>query len=415
MKPLILSTADINGGAARAAYRLHQGLQSIDVSSQMLVQTKTSDDVTVISPRSKIDKGIAKLRLTLDRLPLLAYKKSEREIYSLQWLPERVAAKVAQIDPDVINLHWVCHGFLNIETLTKFTQPIVWTLHDMWAFTGGCHYNQECDRYIDSYGACPQLSSSSNHDLSHWVWQRKAKAWKNINLTIVTPSKWLAKCVSSSSLFKDLRIEVIPNGLDTDRYKPMNRQLARQLLGLPEDKLLVLFGAMNATSDPRKGFHLLQQALLSLSKSEWKEQLSLVVMGASQPSSQLDFGFKTHYLGKLSDDISLALIYAAADVFVAPSIQDNLPNTVMEALSCGTPCVAFNIGGMPDMIEHQRNGYLAQAYKTEDLAQGIAWVLVNLERHSKLCKIAREKAECEFTSAIQAQRYTSIFTEISPS
>lgn len=412
MKSLIISTADINGGAARAAYRLHQGLQSINLASQMLVQAKSSDDVTVVSPKNKIDQGAAMARSTIDSLPLLLYRQSDYEIYSLQWLPNQVAAKVAQINPDIINLHWICAGFLAIETLTKFTKPIIWTLHDMWPFTGGCHYSQECNRYTGSCGACPQLSSSHNRDLSHWVWQRKAKAWKGINLTVVTPSVWLAKCASVSTLFKDLRIEVIPNGLDTARYKPMNRQMARQMLGLPQDIHLVLFGAIKATSDPRKGFHLLQQALQRLNNSEWKDKLSLVVVGAAKPSHQPVLGFETYYLGRLNDDISLALIYAAVDVFIAPSVQDNLPSTVMEALSCGTPCVAFDIGGMPDMIEHQKNGYLAQSFEVEDLAQGIIWVLENAERYQKLSSYARRKVEQEYTQELQAHRYSSLFSEI---
>lgn len=413
MKVLLLSTTDINGGAARAAYRLHQGLQSINISSQMMVQTQTSDDETVNGPQTKPEKAIAKFSRRIDNLPLRQlYPQCDRNMYSLQWLPDRIAPKVAQIDPDVINLHWVCGGFLNIATMSKFTQPIVWTLHDMWPFTGGCHYNQECDRYTDACGACPQLYSHKLSDLSHWVWQRKAKAVQSINLTIVTPSTWLGKCASSSSLFKGLRVEVIPYGIDTAKYKPVDRQMAREILGLPQDKYLVLFGAFKATSDPRKGFHLLKQALQSLSTSVWKEKLELVIVGASRSSHSPNLEFKTHYLGVLSDDVSLALVYAAADVFVAPSVQDNLPNTVMEGLACGTPCVAFNIGGMPDMIEHQQNGYLAQPFKTEDLAQGITWVLENTNRHQNLCIYARKKVEQEFTQELQARRYSSLFTEL---
>jgi glycosyltransferase involved in cell wall biosynthesis len=169
---------------------------------------------------------------------------------------------------------------------------------------------------------------------------------------------------------------------------------------------------MYPNSDRRKGFHLLQPALQSLSKSGWQDRIELVVFGASEPKEPADMGFKSHYLGRLSDEISLALVYAAADVFVAPSVQDNLPNTVMEAIACGTPCVAFNIGGMPDMIEHHSNGYLAQPYQVEDLAQGIAWVIDNRERHQKLCDRARQKAEQEFTLEIQARRYQSLFTDI---
>lgn len=404
MKVLHLNTSDIEGGAARSANRLHQGLQAIGVPSQMLVRAKFSADKAVIAEKAVITK----LGPPLNSWPLQLYPSRQRIMFSPQWLPDAIAPTVAQLNPDVVNLHWVCNGYLKIETIAKFNKPLVWTFHDMWAFTGGCHYSQECDRYTNSCGACPQLQSNKNWDLSRFVWQRKAKAWKHLDLTIVTPSLWLAKCARASSLFKNLRIEVIPYGLDTRSYKPVERQVARKLLNLPTDKQLVFC----ATSDRRKGFHLLCPALQALSKSGWQDRIELVVFGSSPSENQIDLGVKTHYLGKLSDDISLNLVYAAADVFVAPSIQDNLPNTVMEAIACGTPCVVFNIGGMPDMIEHQQNGYLAQPYKIEDLAQGITWVLENTERHQKLCDRAREKAEQEFTLELQARRYLSLFTEI---
>jgi glycosyltransferase involved in cell wall biosynthesis len=414
VKILLLSTSETGTGAARSAYRLHQGFQGINVYSQMLVQAKQSDDRTVIG--SPTSSGIAKagvgLRLTLDHLPLKLYPKRDRNTCSPQWLPDTISSKVAQLAPDVINLHWINAGYLQIETIAKFKKPIVWTLHDMWAFTGGCHYSQDCDRYIASCGTCPQLHSSKDWDLSRWVWQRKAKAWKNLNLMIVTPSSWLAKCAKSSSLFQDRRVEVIPYGLDTEKYRPINQQVARELLNLPKDKCLVLFGALSATGDHRKGFHLLQPALQDLSKSGWQDRLELVIFGSSQPENPPDLGFKAHYLGTLNDDIALALVYSAADVFVAPSVQDNLANTVLEAIACGTPCVAFRIGGMPDMIEHHENGYLAQPYKTEDLAQGIAWVIENNERQKKLSERAREKAQQEFTLKIQARRYLSLVSEI---
>ncbi|TBR58672.1 glycosyl transferase [Westiellopsis prolifica IICB1] len=412
MKILLLSTQDISGGAARASYRLHKGLQNIGINSQMLVQEKNSDDKTVLAPRIRMFQGLARSKLTFDTLPLKFYRQRSENIFSLQWLPDRVIPKIAAINPDIINLHWISGAFVHIETLAKLKQPLVWTLHDMWAFTGGCHYSGDCERYIKSCGTCPQLGSNKDWDLSRWVWKRKTNAWKKLNLTIVTPSSWLARCARDSSLFQDLRVEVIPYGVDVQTYRPIERHIARKLLKLPQDKQLVLFGSLRATSDKRKGFHLLQAALEELSKSGWKDRLEVVIFGASQPENPPDFGFQAHYVGTLNDDLSLAVVYSAADVFVLPSIEENLANTVMEAIACGTPSVAFNIGGMPDMIEHQKNGYLAQAYKVEDLAQGIAWVLENQERHRQLSYFAREKVLQEFTLEIQADHYKSLFQEI---
>ena len=413
MKVCLLSRSDGRGGAYAAAYRLHQGLKKLNVNSTMLVGDKTRDDVTVLSDSSKLGKGWAKISPTLDLLPLKCYPNHEKSLFSPQFLPDRLTRQVAQINPDVINLHWINGGYLKIETIAKFKKAIVWTLHDMWTFTGGCHYNGDCMNYTNSCGACPQLHSNKEKDLSRWIWQRKAKAWQNLNLTVVTPSHWLAKCAASSSLLRDTRIEVIPYGLDMKRYKPIQKSVARSILGLPEDKQLILFGAMSATSDPRKGFNLLQSALQKLSQSGWGENVELVVFGSSKPSNPLELEFNSHYLGRLSDDISLALVYAAADVFVAPSVQDNLPNTVMESLACGTPCVAFDIGGMPDMIDHQQNGYLAKPFDVEDLARGIAWVLEDEESLRKLGVNGREKVEQNYTLEIQANSYMSLYKELS--
>lgn len=412
MNVLLLSTSDINGGAARASYRLHQGLKRLNVSTQVIVQIKSSDDDAVIAPRPNLRRDFAKARPALNALPLKFYPHHGLGTFSTQCLPDFVSPKVRQLAPDIINLHWVCDGFLQIETLAELNRPLVWTLHDMWAFTGGCHYSQECDRYTASCGSCPQLGSDRDFDLSRWIWKRKTKAWRNLNLSIVTPSQWLEKCARSSSLFHDLPIHVIPYGIDLERYKPTDRKLARQILRLPQDKQLILFVAIGATSDRRKGFHLLQVALQDLEQTGYAEKIELLVVGASQPETFIDLKLRTHYLGTLNDDVSLSLAYAAADIFVAPSTQDNLPNTVIEAFACGTPCVAFNIGGMPDLIDHQQNGYLAQPFQTEDLAHGITWVLSDEKRHQSLADAARQKAEREFALEKQATHYVDLFKQI---
>jgi glycosyltransferase involved in cell wall biosynthesis len=412
LNALLLSIADDGGGAARAAHRLHQSLRTADIDSHLLVQTKVTDDPTTITLQNKIEKGLASIRPAINAIPLKLFTQADSKTYSLQWLPERVTKKVNQLTPDLINLHWICDGFLRIETLTKFKTPIVWTLHDMWSFTGGCHYSGECDRYTENCGHCPQLGSVQSSDFSSWVWQRKQKALKTLNLTLVTPSQWLANCAQSSSLLKGYRVKVIPNGLDLKIYKPIDSQLARQILNLPQDKQLILFGAIKATSDRRKGFHLLQPALQNLKQLRNNADIQIVVIGSSAPMQPIDLGFETHYLGTLKDDYSLALAYAAADVFVAPSVQDNLPNTVLEAIACGTPCVAFEIGGMPDLINHKSNGYLAQPFEVEDFAQGINWVLGDRERWQTLSEAARTKAEQEFSLELQASRYRDLFHEL---
>lgn len=412
MKTLMLSNSDGRGGAYAAAYRLLQGLEHLDLYVQMLVGENTRCHHSVIGPPSKLGKGFKLLRPVLDALPLALYQKREKTIFSPAILPEMISSKVNKLSPDIINIHWINAGFLRIETLRKLGKPIVWTIHDMWPFTGGCHYDEGCGRYRESCGKCPQLASQKQNDLSRWVWRRKEKAWKSLDITIVTPSRWLAECAKTSSLFQDYRVEVIPNGLDTGLYKPIDKHVAKEIWNLPKNKKLILFGAMGATSDKRKGFQYLEPALKRIAAFALRDEIELIVFGSSKPANPTNYGLKTRYLGQLHDDVSLALIYSMVDVFVAPSIQDNLVNTVMEALACGTPCVAFNIGGMPDMIEHQRNGYLARPFESEDLAHGIKWVIEDNERWQAQSRQARRKIEQEFEQKLIAQRYLDLYNDI---
>lgn len=404
---LHLSSSDIDNGGARAAYRLNQGLQSLGCSSKMLVRAKFSSDSTILAEKSLLTK----LGPTSSDLPLRFYP-NHTGMFSSQWFPDALARRTRQFNPDIVNLHWVNNGYLKIETIARLTQPLVWTLHDLWPFTGGCHYNQDCDRYQTSCGDCPQLASHRDADLSRWVWNRKSHAWKQANLTIVATSTWMADCARASSLFRDRRIEVIPLGLDTDKYKPSNQRFARELLNLPADKQLILFGAIGGTSDQRKGFHLLLPALQQLREAGWSDRIELVIFGANAPKDPADLGFKTHYVGRLNDDISLALAYSAADVMIVPSVQEAFGQTASESLACGTPVVAFNATGLRDVVDHHQNGYLATPFEVADLARGIMWVLEDQERHQKLQFHARQKSLREFTLTTQASRYLSLYADI---
>jgi glycosyltransferase involved in cell wall biosynthesis len=408
MNVLLLSTSDIDGGAARAAYRLQQGLVSIGVNSTMLVRAKFSSDQTVITETS----GLTKLGPPMATVPLGIHPGRERKMFSSQWFPDALVGAVRKLQPDVVNLHWVCNGYVRIESLAQFKRPLVWTLQDMWPMTGGCHYSEDCDRYTQSCGSCPQLNAGRDWDLSRWVLQRKLKAWQNVNLTIVAPSEWIAKCAAASAVFKDCRIEVIPFCLDTQKYKPIEKAIARNLLNLPQDKRLILFGALAATKDLRKGFHLLIPALQNLSRLGWAERAEVVIFGASQPETPVDLGFQAHYLGHLSDDISLALAYSAADVMIVPSMQESFGQTASEALACKTPVVAFDVTGLKDIVDHQQNGYLCQPFSVEDLTQGINWVLEDPNRHQTLCDAGREKAVKQFALARQAEDYLVLYNEI---
>jgi len=410
MKVLIVNTSDIQGGAARAAYRLHKALLNEGIDSQMLVQKKSSDDYTVIGPISKIEKTFSFLRPQLDQLPVKFYKNRTKTLFSPSWIGnKKIIQKINEIDPDIVHLHWICGGMIKIEDLLKIKKPIVWSLHDNWAFTGGCHIKWDCEKYKNECGACPRLGSNKIKDLSKWVWDRKYKTFNKINnLTIIGLSKWVTECSKNSTLLKDKKHITLPNPIDTTVFKPFDKDKARELWNLPKNKKLILFGAMSATSDVNKGFKQLIEVLQKLNKTN---EIEFVVFGSSKPKNAPEFGFKAHYVGKLEDDVSLVTLYNAVDVMVVPSLQENLSNTIMESLSCATPVVAFNIGGNSDMIEHKKNGYLAKPFNTTDLKDGIEWVL-NANNYDELCKNAREKVVKEFDSKVVAKKYIELYEKL---
>jgi glycosyltransferase involved in cell wall biosynthesis len=412
MRILHLSTTDISGGAARAAYRLHKGLQANDISSFMMVQFKESDDPSVIGPESNFAKGFSNIRISLDHFPKILFSKNRRTFFHLQWLPEKISNQIKKYGPDLVHLHWICRGFLNIKTLFRIKCPIVWTLHDMWPFTGGCHYSGDCEKYKKGCGKCPQIGSKKENDLSRWTWRRKSKYWNGVNMTIVAPSIWMKNCARESNLFKNYPVEVIPYGIDTKRYSRIDKKTARNYLGLPENSYLILFGAIQAISDRRKGFELLVSALRKFSKSQMGKKTELIIFGASKPQNPPDLRLKTTYIGKLNDFISLSFVYSACDLFVSPSIEDNLPNTIIEAMSCGTPCVAFNIGGFPDMIEHKKTGYLVEPFSIEDLVKGITWGLESSSNYQEFGVRIRKKVETDFDLRIIAQHYIELYERI---
>ena len=413
MRVLCVNKFDLKGGAAIASHRLHKGLIQSGIDSRMLVQQKSTDDRTVLGPKTKFGAGFNLLRKHVDNFPLVIYRNRKKKPFFLQWLPNSLQSKIDFIDPDIIHLNWICGGYIPINALAKFNKPIVWTFHDMWAFTGGCCYSGECTGYVKHCGKCPQLGSRREKDLSFWGWQRKKCVLEKLNLTIVTPSKWMGDCAAQSSLLKDKTIRVIPNGIDLNRFKPLDQSVCRNILGLPLDKKLVLFGAVDATSDLRKGFHYLSSVFAELKKSSLAGKTELVVFGAGEPENPPELGFKATYLGRLYDEISIALLYSAVDVFIVPSLEDNLPNTVLESMACGTPCVAFTVGGLPDMIDHLENGYLAKALDASDLANGLHYVLNRSDVEYDEMRInARQKAVRDYDIQIVSERYKKLYEEI---
>ncbi len=378
----------------------------------MLVQVKHGDEASVVGPANAWELLTAPLRPAADLLPVLAYRRRSKATFYPGWLPDRMPRRAAGLAPDVVHLHWITGGAVNVGNFRRFGRPLVWTLHDMWAFTGGCHYDQGCGRFAEGCGRCPLLGSSREWDLSRLGWRRKAKAYPRLPLAVVTPSRWLGDLAMRSPLLGEFPVSVIPNAIDTAVYRPLDKSMARDLLGLPKDRRIVLFGALRATSETRKGYRYLVEALRRMAKSPAGAGAMAMVVGASPPATPPDLGLACAFLGTLGDDLSMAIAYSAADVFVAPSEQENLSNTVLEALACGTPSVAFDIGGMPDMIEHRANGYLAAAFEVEDLAHGLRWVLEDEPRRRTLAARAREKVLAEFGPETIARRHLSLYETV---
>jgi len=409
MKILYLNGADIEGGAAKAAMRLLQGVHGQGVDARLYVQRKSGDDPLVSGPRSFVGRAFGRARPTVEQLLSGIHPGEMNGPFCAASLPDGLLSRVSAASPDVVHLHWVAR-MMRLETLARFRAPIIWTMHDSWAFTGGCYLPGDCTRYRESCGKCPVLGSAREDDLSYRIWRRKQGAWRGLNLTVVAPSRWMAGCATSSSLFRHVRMEIIPNGIDVSRFKLCDRRSARDVLSLPRDKKLILFGAKGVTSDRNKGFHLLVEALQSLAPVSGRDRIELVIFGSME--SNPDYGFKTHCLGWQVDETHLAALYAAADVFVLPSLQENLPYTVMEAMACGTPCVAFNQGGLADLVDHEQNGYLARPYEACDLAVGINRILEDDTRHSEMSRRARQKILDNFALNMIAQRHLALYERL---
>jgi len=418
MRVLHASTFDNVGGAAGAAYTLHLALRDIGLDSAMVSPIITGDDPTVHyvaeghSPGAKARRfwGRNAARFEGLRNPLLLAFRPGGGSYS--WLPDSGGCALRSMPADVINLHWVCDGMLRPESIGRLKKPVVWTLHDMWGFCGGEHYTPDETRYVEGYTRdnCPE--DERRLDINRWVWRRKMEAYKNLlDLTIVTPSRWLGECAHKSVLFGDRRIEIIPYGLDQDVFYPVDRAVARRLLGLPLTKKIIAFGAQVGIENPRKGFGYLATALKGLPAS-LRSNLCLVVFGCSAPSTALDVGVETIFSGFLDSKPLLTLTYSAADLFAAPSLFDNLPCTVMESLACGTPVVGFSTGGIPDLVTDGVSGFLAPTKSAEGLARGISRFFSKESDPESFARSARKTVTGKFTKEIQAKAYAKLYSEL---
>ncbi|MBQ8958954.1 MAG: glycosyltransferase family 4 protein [Bacteroidales bacterium] len=418
LKVLSVCTS-LGGGAGRAAYRIHQGVRSLGVDSRMLLKNGRSHDPSILTLDEFVPNNPFYTAFDWTR------NKCKNKIQHFRWnrYPDRdhvfmsdlrgtdLHGALHKLDYDVLHLHWINQRFVHVKDLPK-DKPIVWTLHDSWPFCGICHYFFGCEHYKQQCGSCPFLHSNDAKDLSHQIWKKKADVFKDLDLHIVSPSQWLAACAKQSTLLGRFPVTVIPNCLDVEAFRPLNEEeISPRWLGLQEigkKKPLLLFGAVNAAQDKIKGFSYLISALKHLEQQGHKDDFELVVFGAKESELSMDVGIPIHYVGYVGNTSELVSLYNLASVMVVPSLTENLSCAIMESLSCGTPVVAFNIGGNGDMIEHKTNGYLAKEKEDADLARGILWCLHN-NQDNRLGVAGREKVLRKYTFETVCGKYKEMY------
>ena len=415
------------GGAGNAAYRLHCGLKSIGIDSTMIVLNKKSCDPKVkkipennmISKRLHIENETYNSQTWVQQYQkwqtLLSKYPNRPKGLEIFTDPESTI-RINQIkdiqEADIINLHWVS-GLMDYRTgfPSIKDKAVVWTLHDMNPFTGGCHYSGECTKYVSFCGECPQLGSNIPFDLSQKIWFLKNSVYQNTQLNIVTPSKWLRQCANTSSLFSRYPVHVIPYGLPLDIYKPYKKKYIREKFNIPINAKVILFGA-DSLSNARKGFAYLVEALNNYSLQDGYEYILMTFGKVHEGITKINSKYRSIHAGSIYDEMMLSKIYSAADVFVLPSLEDNLPITVLKSIACGTPVVGFNIGGIPDMVKHHQTGFLVKPFDIKDLIQGINWIISADERGYDFEYECRKRAEKNYAMKIQAMRYFDIYARL---
>ncbi len=427
MKVIHINSSDLNGGAARAAYRIHKSLldneNRLNIKSIMRVIKKESDDFTVVggAPLNKSKYFIA-LMPYLAKLSRFGFNTKNQSIHSTapfkSGLGYELKKRFEKDRNEIIHLHWLGDNTLSIEEIGEIPQRIVWTLHDFWPFCGAEHYLHYdlknlilCDeRYKNGYTNANKAIFEKGRDINKNTWLRKKKSWQK-QIDIVCPSKWIYECAKKSLLMRNWDINLIPHPLDLIKWSPVEKKIARKILNLKEDRFYILFGALRATSDPRKGSNLLFKTILrlhSILKPSYLKKIEILIFGQSKPKYLPRIGFPVTYFGRLNDEISMRILYSAADLMVVPSIQESFGLTASESQACGTPVVAFRNSGIIDLVDHEITGHLANPFDDLSLAYSIKWVLENA-KELKLGKNARERAIRLWNPSKIAKLYSNVY------
>ena len=415
MRVLIVNTSERTGGAAVAANRLMEALNNNGVKAKMLVRDKETTNLSVCPlPQTwqlrwhfLWERFCIWLHLRLKRKHLFEIDIANCGT-DITRLPEFKEA-------DIIHLHWINQGMLSLKDIRKILQsgkPLVWTMHDIWPATAICHLTMDCRHFETQCHSCRLLpGGGSNNDLSTRIWRQKQRMLEGQRITFVTCSHWLGSEATKSALLSQQDISVIPNPIDTHTYHPIEKKKARQSLGLPLNGHIILFASQRVTN-PNKGMQYLIEAcrLMASKHPDCSDNTSVAILGGHAEEIADQLPFPTHALGYVNDEQRIVAVYNAADVFVLPSLSENLPNTIMEAMACGVPCVGFRVGGIPEMIDHQSNGYVANFRDAADLAKGIHYVLDEADRQM-LSNNCLQKVAHNYSQQSVAKRYIDVYEQ----
>jgi glycosyltransferase involved in cell wall biosynthesis len=395
-----------------ASYRLHRELiKTID--SRIFVSSKSIISSSIIQPNSFLEKFISKFGLLRELIISKIFPNNKKAYFSYNIGPVLVQLfwinKLFKQKSDIFHLHWIGNGFINYNQIHKFKKPIVITLHDVWFVTGGCHVNFECKKYEIGCNKCPLFKNKLYPiDLTNYIFNKKKKIFDNKNIEIVVLSTWMKEIVSNSPIFSKCNINLIPNGLDTNIFKPFEKKLSREFFSINSTSKIILFGGISAKSDFNKGYDLLLECLSLINI----ENLEIVVFGEKIPNQTYINDFKVTNIGYINGESELAMLYSAVDIVIVPSRQESFSQVSLESISCGTPVVAFNYSGPKDIIVHKENGYLATPYDAKDLANGIEWIFDNLNNSNKLNLRAREVALEKFDIKNVAKSHIKLYNNI---
>lgn len=394
-----------------ASFRIHTELNKT-INSLIFVAHKSISSNSIIQPNSISERISARFGLLREFIfsKLLPHNRSVYFSYNfgIVFIQKLWINKLFKFKTDLVHLHWIGNGFINIDLLQKFKSPLVITLHDVWFLTGGCHVNLGCSKFMNGCKGCP-LFSSNLIDITSILFEKKFTFFQEKSVNIVVLSSWMKEIVLSSPILANCPVTLIPNGIDIDIYKPQDKDFARRVFNLNSKSKILLFGGISASSDFNKGYDLLSQ---SLSYLNYDENIELVIFGKSELSIEMIEGYKVTHIGHLSDDQSLALLYSAADLVLVPSRQESFSQVTLEAISCGTPVVAFDYSGPRDIIKHQLNGYLATPYDASDFANGISWALKELNFSNELSINAREIAVSNFDIKLISQKHVELYNSV---